>query len=309
MPNSLFIREQLNRVSNVVIETEFPEFQLASGQMIDIESPVGAGYETYSYDLMTKVGSAAIIANGAEDLPLVNAYVERRYGRYYTLANAYQYTIDDLEHAQVANTPLTATMAVTAREVMEGKWDSLAYEGDPNYDILGLLNYPGIPEATATNDGNSNGGTNSTKWEHKTPVQIYRDLRKPASDMRIATKGKYFPAVYGLPQRQYDLIAETPYPDNAGSETILSFFLKTQRQSPTGVQDVLPVPRLFEAFNGVDGLIAYTKRRDRQELKLGMDFTQLGVQIENLSYKVPCRMRCGGIVVYRPYAMRRLVGI
>jgi hypothetical protein len=310
MPNTLVVKEQLNRISNRVIEQEFPEFMMASGALLDVSSPEGAGYDTYSYDTFNKVGSAAIIANGADDLPLVNAEMERHYGVYRTLANAYKYTVEDMEKAQLTNTPLNATMAVAARETMEAEWDRLCYEGDANFGLQGFIDYPNVPTDVALNDGNQNGGTNSSLWIHKTPAQIYRDLRSVASQMRVATFGKYFPAVYILPQEQFDLILETPYPDNQGDETILSFFLKTQRMSPSGVQQVLPAPRLAGAFQGgADGLIAYTKRSDKQEIKLGFDFQQLPVQIDNLCYKVPNRMRIGGTVVYRPLSVRQLTGI
>ena len=310
MVNSLFLKEQLNRVSNVVIEQEFPEFMMASGSLVDVCAPEGAGYETYSFDTFNKVGAAKIIANGADDLPLVNAEMERHYGVFRTLGNAYTYSVEDMDKAQLTGLPLNSTMAIAARETMEAEWDRLCYTGDAEFKLQGVIDYPNVPSALALNDGNENGGVNSALWIHKTPAQIYRDLRSVASAMRSLTKGKYFPSTILLPQEQYDLLLETPYPDNQGEETILSFYLKTQRMSPTGVQNVLPVPRLAGAFTGgADGLIAYTKRSDRQQIKLGMEFQALPVQVENLNYKVPCRMRIGGVVNYRPLASGQLVGI
>lgn len=304
MPSSLFVQEQLNRVSNVVIETEFPEYQMASGNLLNISQPYGAGVDTYSFDILTKVGQTAVIANGSEDIPNVNAFTERRYGKFYTIANSYQYTIQDLEHAEFAGTSLNSQMAVAAREISESKFDEICHFGDENYDLEGIVDYPNVPTEVATDPGSG------TEWANKNPSQIYDDLRKLASDMRNATKGKYFPTTLIMPQKQFDLISETPYPDNQGSETILSFFLKTQRLTPTGVQQVFPVPRLEGAFSGgADGMIGFTRRPDRQEIMLGMDFTQEQPQLDSLTYKVITRMRVGGVVVYRPYSVRQLTGI
>ena len=305
MPSSLFTEEQLNRVSNIVVEQEFPEYQMASGNILNVSQAYGAGVDTYSFDILTKVGQAAVIANGAEDIPQVNAYTERRYGKFYTIANSYSYTIQDLEHAQFAGLNLNAQMAISSREIMESKFDEISWFGDDQYDLEGIVDYPNVPTEVAP-DGN----TGSSEWDTKTPAEIYQDLRKLAGDMRNATKGKYFPSTYIMGQKQFDIISETPYPDNQGEETILSFFLKTQRLTPTGVQEVFPAPRLENAFaGGVNGIIGFTRRPDRQQIMLGMDYTQEPPQLENLTYKVIARMRVGGVIIYRPYSVRQLTGI
>lgn len=309
MPDSIFVREQLNFVTNEVYEVEYPEYLFANGTMIDIDQSTPRGAETYSYDTLTKQGAAAIIANGADDIPMVNANVKRHYGRFYEMANGYRYTIQDLEKAQYANKNLDATMLMVARESMEQEFDDIIAYGKEGFDLQGLVNYPGIGTDTAIADGNENGGTNSPLWIHKTPAQIYRDLRLPAAQMRSVSKGKYFPQAYALPQEQFDLLAETPYPNGQGEQTILSFFLSTQRISPSGVQTVFPVPKLEGAFPGnTNGLIAYTKRADRLKVMTQGGLDVLQPQREIMGWKIALRFSIGGCVVYRPLSMRFLVG-
>jgi len=305
MASTFFVENQLSRVRDFVVEQQFPEYLIPSGGMINVSGAYGPGVDTFSFDTLTKVGQSAILANGAEDIPMVNVYTERRYGKFYTIANGYSYTIQDMNHAEYAGVNLNAQMAVASREIMEAKADEIGFFGEKGYDLQGLVDYPGVPSETAPN-----GGSGNTEWSTKTPAEIYEDLRKPAADMRAATMGKYSPDTYAMPQEQFDLINETPYPDNQGSETILSFFLKTQRQTPQGVQEVIPAPRLKGAFaGGVDGLIAFTMRPDRQEFVMGEDYTQEAPQLDGLTYKVFAHMRVGGVVVYRPYAVRQLTGI
>jgi len=177
--------------------------------------------------------------------------------------------------------------------------------------LLGFIGYPNVPTDTALNDGNSNGGTNDTEWEFKTPEQVYRDLSNFVSAMRTATNGAESPEVIALPQAQFDLILQTPYPTNSASgETIMSFFLKTQRMTPAGVQSIIPMPYLAgKGTAGVDVAIAYRKRADKIKLHIPMEFEQRP-PIEDLNeVRTLCRMKTGGIQVNKPLSMRYLEGI
>lgn len=310
MVSSVFLQRQLTKVQNAVIEREFPEKQMASGAILDVSEPMGAGTDYFSYRLMTKVGEAAILANGSEDIPNVNVFTEERTGKFYTIANSYSYTVGDLERAEQSGTDLDTQLAVASREVMEEKFDELSWFGHSDFDLEGFVDFPNVPSDTAPNGPSSN-----VTWADKLAAgevnAIYKDLTKPAKDMRSATLGTYSPDIYILPQEQFDLISETPYPDtSSGNETILSFFLKTQAASPMGVQSVIPAPRLKGAFSGgADGLIAFSKRPDKQQVMLGMDYQQMEPQLQGMTYTVPARMKVGGVVVYRPLAVRQLTGI
>lgn len=307
MVSNLFIQRQLNYVQAAVVEQDFPEMLMASGSFLPISTEVPAGAQTYSYKLLTFIGSAAILGNGADDLPLVNAYAEERIGRVRTLANAYEYTVEDMEAAQFAGTNVDSQMAIGAREVMEREFDLLGYEGNSNFNLLGLLNHPNVPSYTVPNDGTGS----ATAWSTKTPELIYRDLRDFVSETRIATNGVETPEAIAMPQEQFDIIVGTPYPANSSSgETILSFFLKTQRATPSGVQSVFPAPFLAgKGAGGTDIMVSYRKRPDKIKLHMPLDFEMLPVQTTNMNYRVPCRMRTGGVQVTKPLSIRYASGI
>jgi hypothetical protein len=282
---------------------------MASGGVIDVSSEVPIGAETYSYNLMTFVGSAAIIANGADDIPSVNAYVEKRIGFIRTIANKYSYTLDDIEHAQFAGINLDTQMGTGAREVMERQVDLLAYTGDSTHMLQGFINYPNVPTWTVPNNGNSNGGTNSTQWIHKTAEQIFTDLTSFSSSMRIATHGTFSPQAIALPQQHFELINSLVYPSGTDS-TVLDMFLKTQRATPAGVQTIFPMPYLAGRFTGgANGMIGYRKRSDYVKLHIPLDFQQLPQQQKDLSYDIVCRMKFGGVQVNKVLSMRYAIGI
>jgi hypothetical protein len=307
MVTNLFVQRQLNYVQSQVVEQDFPEMLMASGAFLPIATEIPSGAQSYSYKLLTFVGSAAILANAADDLPLVNAYAEERIGRVRTLANAYEYTLEDMESAQFAGTNVDSQMAVGAREVMERQFDLRGYDGDSEFDLLGLLNHPNVPSYTVPNDGTGS----ATAWSTKTAELIYRDLRDFVSETRIATNGVETPEAIAMPQEQFDIIVGTPYPTNSASgETILSFFLKTQRATPSGVQSVFPAPYLAgKGAGGTDIMVSYRKRADKVKLHMPLDFEMLPVQERNMCYRIPCRMRTGGVQVTKPLSIRYASGI
>lgn len=304
MPNSLFIRQQLEYVQNQVVEQDFPEMMMISGQIIPISNELPAGAQTYSYRLFTKLGSAKIIASGAEDLPEVSAFMEKRTGYIRTLANQYSFSWEDMLHAEYANTPIDATLAITAREIMEQKADLLGYDGDSDFNLLGLLNHPNVPTYTVLNDGNSNGGTNSTKWIHKTNAQIYRDLTQFARETKVQTKYAESPDVIALPPTEYDIVTTTVY-GTTSDRTILEIFLDSQRKSRGGVQDVIPLPYLEgKGPGGTNVMTSFRRRPEKIKYHIAQDFTQHPVDKDGLRYTTPCTMRVGGVQCLKPMSLR-----
>ena len=305
--NALFLRQQLEYVQNTVVEQDFPERLVISGDLIPVSSELPAGAETYSYKIMTAVGEAAILANGADDIPIVSAFAEKRVGEIKTIVDGYEYTTEDIEAAQFANMNLDSAMGTIAREIMEAKADTIGYDGDSAHNLLGLLNHPNVPSGTVLADGTGS----ATAWSTKTAAQIYRDLSSFGRSPRSATNGvEYFDTIC-LPESQYDLIAETPYPDTSTTnETILSFYLKTQAVNPKGVKRILAVPYLAgKGAGGTDLMVGLRKMEAKIKYHIPMDFVQEAVQLRNFSYRVPCRMRIGGVQLVKPLSMGYRSGI
>ena len=309
MVTSLFLRDQLRYIQNEVVEQDFPERLMISGSIIPISYELPAGARTYTYKLMSYLGQAKIIANGGEDIPMVDVNAEERIGYIRELADGYTYTVRDLEAAQFANMNLDPSLAIAAREVMEATADLLGYNGDSDHQLLGFLNHPNVPNATVLNDGDSNGGSASTNWVHKTPAQIYRDLVNFATATKTATNLIEIPENIGLPVEQFELINTTRFGDGS-DETILSFFLRTQRASAAGVQSVIPLPYLSgKGTGGTDMMISWRKRSDKIKYHIPMDFSQQPTQQHNLAFKVICRMLVGGVECRKPLSMRTAYGI
>lgn len=302
--NSIFLREQLDYVMNEVVRQEFPDLMLANGMLVPITNQVDYRAETFSYTLMTAVGEAKILSNGAQDVPLVNNYVQKKMGIVRTLVDGYEITLEDLEAAQFANMNISAELGITARRVIEEGLDRIGYFGAAENGLLGLFNLPNVTRETAPNNGNSNGGTNSTRWIHKTAEQLYLEITSFLTRMRQATKSIEKPEIVLIPQAQFDRISELVFPANT-DKTLLNFILETQRANPSGIKEILPCEMLAGAgTGGSDLMIAYQKSPQKIRYEIPLDFEQRPPQEVTFSTRVVCRARTGGIIPLKFMAIR-----
>ncbi len=302
MPNSLFLRQQLEYLTKKIVETSYPELLFASGRLCPF-SYEGGNNETIAYTLFTKEGETAILANGATDIPTVSAYVEKRFAEIYTIANKFEYTLFDYDHAQEVGMNINARLGQAAREVMERDLDLIGYQGRVGARLLGLLNQPNVPLFVIPNDGNSNGGVNSTLFRHKTAEQIYRDLVNFVSSIRIDTNGVEVANKLLLTVEDYEIITALPFPNNsAAGKTVLTFFLETQRASG-GINEVISVP--FLRTRGTNGMmVAYRDQDTKLEFFMPREISLLPMEYANLTYSYPLCCRVGGVVVYKPMSMK-----
>lgn len=307
--NGLFLREQLEIISNEVIRQEFPELLIASGAILPVTNQLDYRAETFSWRYMTAVGEAKILSNGGQDVPLVSAYVQKKMGVIRTLVDGYEITLEDLEAAQFAGMNISAEMAIVARTVMEETIDRLGYTGSTEDNLLGFLNLPNVVNDTVLNDGNQNGGTNSTRWVHKTADQIYRDITQFLTRARQATRSIEKPKVLLIPQAQFDRISELVFPANT-DRTLLSFILDTQRATPSGIQDIVPVEQLAGAgVGGSDVMIAYQKDPRKIRFEVPLDFEQRPPETITFSTRIVCRSRLAGVILMKPMSVRTATGI
>lgn len=302
MTNSIFLRQQTEYLRDKIIEQSYPEMLFSSGRLCPF-SYEGGSSETIAYTLFTKEGETAILANGATDIPTVSAFVEKRYAEVYTIANKFEYTVFDFERAQQTGVNINARLGQTAREVMERDIDLIGFRGREGSRLLGLLNQPNVPVFVIPNDGNSNGGVNSTLFRHKTAEQIYRDLVNFVSSIRIDTNGTEIANKLLLTVEDYEIISALPFPNNsAASKTVLSFFLDTQRASG-GIQEVISVAYLkTQGANGM--MLAYRDADTKLEFLMPKEISLLPVEYANLTYSFPLCCRVGGVVVYKPMSLK-----
>lgn len=291
----MLIRPQdLEAIDNVVYEPKKEE--LIGRTLFSVKSDIPAAAEVYGYDVITRSGSAKILAPGADDVPLVDADKRRHKVDIYSIANAIRYSIQELRQAQMAGVPIDSAKAEIARRAMAEKENRLIWHGDAKYDIPGVLNAEGIQ--TVAVDA---GASTQTEWAEKTGKEIVADLRKARS------------LVNRLPGHNANTLVLTPagmealeMEYNANTDKTVLEFIRSQNW----FSNIVATSDLEgQGVGGTDCFLVLDNSPSVIQILITMDIYRHPTEYKFPNYKVPFEERLGGAVVRYPMAIVRGDGI
>lgn len=286
--------EQVKAKSYDVLKVPLKAFEL-----IPVDSTTAPGARTVTYEQYDSTGIAKIISNYADDLPTADVKGKEFHSTIKAIGNSYVYSKDDIRAAQFAGKPLNQRKANAAVEAHRQLMNKLAFFGDAEYGIQGLLTNANIPNAPVVA-----GAATTLTWVTKTPDEILKDLNSAVSDMLDLTKGVEVPNTIVMPIAQYNHIATTARSANSDT-TILQFF----KGNNPGVE-VMWATELKGAFTGgTDGFIVYNRNPDKLFLEVPMMVEVSPAQEKGLSYIVPCESKFGGCIVMYPLSLSFRRGI
>ena len=293
---SVFFAQQLEYIKSKTYDEKLANLNAA--KLFPVSTEADAGAESISYE---SYGMAKLIASYADDLPRADVKGTKVTVDIFSAGTSYGYSTQDIRAAKMKGLPLNARRALSARRANDTLINKIAFKGDKDGKIVGILDNPNITTAVVKADGTSN----STKWADKTPAQILRDLNDAVSGIVDLTNGVEIPDTIVLPIKQYNYIANTIVPDTSG-ESILTNFKKNNQY----IKNVVSAVEMKGAGSGGEdvGLI-YRKDIDAVSLEIPMAFTQYAPQARNLEFVVPCESRTAGVIVYYPLSMSKMVGI
>lgn len=293
---SLFFARQLEAISSRVFKVKRPA--LSAMEVFPIDTSVPAWATTHTYYMYDSTGMAKIIANYADDLPNVSLSAKKQTYDLHSLGAAFYYSVADVRAASRTGLPLQSELVATTRKAHEITANKIAWFGDSAANLPGFLTNSNIPAYTIPADGNSNGGSSSKKFQHKTPDQILRDLNGIANSIPGATFGIHRPNDLLIDQDNYSLISSTPRSATSDT-TILDFFLANNPY----IQNVRAVNELKDAGGaGVNYIVAGEFNEENVAMVIPMMMQMEAPQPDNLSFKVPTESRVGGVTVRYPLA-------
>jgi hypothetical protein len=295
---SIFFAKELDYVKSKAYDVKYPANNALA--LFPVTSEADPGADTISYDSYDMVGMAKIIANYADDLPRADVKGTRETVKVFGIGTSYGYSTKDIRRARMAGKPLSTRKAEAARRANDTRINNIAFWGDEESGIVGILNHPNISKYVIPGDGSSS----ATEWASKTAEQIIRDMNAAVSSVVDATNGVEIPDTMLLPIKQYNLIAGMLMPDSSGF-TVLKFFLENNPYITT----VKAVHELKGADDGDDVMLIYRNSSDALSLELPLPFTQLAPQRKNLEFVVPCESSTAGIIVYYPLSVCLASGI
>jgi len=300
---SFFFARELEYIKSKSYDIEFPEMK--AFKHIPISTEAGEGAQAITYAQFEEVGLARVIESYADDLPRADITGKEYTTQVKSIGVSYGYSVQEIRAAIYVGRSLTQRQANAARRANDQKINRLAWFGDANYNILGILNTPNIPEYLVPDTGSGS----QTQWTTKTPDQILLDLNNITNSIVGLTKGVEMPNTVLLPVNQYTLIASTPR-STVSDTTILEYFI----QNNPFITTVDWVPELaaagpVEDMVATDLFIAYDKNPDKLTMEIPMPFTQYPPQERGLEFVVPCESRYGGIITYYPLSLAVGYGI
>lgn len=310
---SIFFARELEHVKSRAYDVVYPELKGASGRLIPISFEADPADETITYETFDQVGMAKIISNYADDLPAADAKGKQTTSQIRGIGSSYRYNLQEIRKASKTGKPLQQRKANAARRAVDQVIDNIAWNGDEDYNLIGLLNNPNITAGTVQVGGT----TGKSKWvaalpaDEKNPDEILQDLNDIVTDMIDLTNGVEVPDTILLPIAQYAKIQKTRLA--AGTDTtILQFFLAnnptiTAVEWVQQLKDVAPLPS--GGAGPADVMVCYKRNPDKLTLEIPQAFEQLPVQERNLAFVVNVHARCGGVIIPYPLSVSVVEGI
>lgn len=290
------LEKQLEYVKAQTYDIVYPEMK--ARQLIPVNNDVDPGAETIVYRQWDDFGMAQIIANYADDLPLIDALVEEFSQRIHSLGAAYQWSIQDLRRSAMSGTSLDQRRARSARRAIEQQIENIAALGSAKAGLTGFAKHANIPLVSPDT------GT----WSGATGAQMIGDLNKLVRSVVTTNKETFLPDTVLLDVTLYNLIATTRISTTGDTHTtVLQAFLQSQPY----VKQVIPWHKLALANAAGNGPRAICYKRDPEVLTLEIpqEFEQLPPQAKNMAFQVPVHARIGGVIVYYPIACAYMDGL
>ena len=295
--SNLFFARELEHIIPEMFEVEHA--RINARQIFPIDSSAGPLAKIITYRQFTKVGSAKILTDYADDIPLVQVHGEEFTGNVRTIGNAAVWSVDEIDDSASLGRPLDRLQTDTAREAILRTENDIAFNGDATHGLVGLFTDPNIPTTTVVNGG---GGT--TPWSTKTGLEMVADMAACVDEIPTTTGDVEAAARLLIASRAYRLAKNTHI--NAGGSTVsaLKWFVDNN--------DVEVVPiREFEGIGpaSTDGMMAYTPDVKKIRMNVTMEIEQRPPQERDLAVKVIYREKFGGLTVHKPLSLHICDGL
>lgn len=296
---------------------------LKARQILPFYSGIDAAAEGYVWRQYDKRSVASLVHDYASDFPNVDVLAKEVQARCYSLGSSYSYSIMDLRKAAKAGVPLEARRAMMARESIENAIEQIAFFGlqqipgstngqallrvpttvsstDP-MAMFGLTNFPGLTVDMLTND-----------WTQPTTSvsTILADFNAEQLHVVNDSLGVHSPDTLVLPLSMYARLSTTARSVTFTDDTILQYM---QKQSPW-LKQVFFTSMLETAGLKQDNVtvgpraILFERNEENIQFVMPQEFEQFPPQPVNMTFKIACHARVGGVRVSYPKAFRAFDG-
>lgn len=295
---SVFFARQLEFVKSQTYDVK--RVNLNALTLMPVSTAIPEGATTHAYRQYDTVGMAKVIGNYADDMPRADVVGKEFINPIRSIGNSYGYNVQEIRSALFAGTNLNARKAAAAARAHQERINALAFSGDVDHGLPGLLNNTNIPEVTLLADGTGSSKTFASKSADK----IVRDVNSLINRIISQSKGVHRATEVWMPIEQYALISTTQN-STASDVTILEFL---QRNFPNVTfRQVVELDGAGAA--GADRMYALENSIDNWQLEIPMMMRQYTPQQQGLEFVVPMESRFAGVIVEYPLAFSYADGI
>jgi hypothetical protein len=293
---SIFLPRELESIDKRIYEVLHQP--MSATRLIPVAARASIGDHKYTYYMEELTGMAQIVANGADDLPIANAFKTQYSSTIVQIAIATIYTERDLYAQRAKGIPVESTLMDAAVQGVRRRINQLAFTGDVSSGTTGWLTNPDINKAVVPN-----GAAGTATWATKTNDEIIKDLNDIINYIIQSTNTVEIPTHIAMSVGPWQIINSMRV-NELSTQSILQFI-----SSSRGIT-IEQAPELNGAFTGgTDGMIAYVKDEVKFWLELTKPFDIKPVQREKLNYLIPVDALCGGTIVRYPMSQAFRYGI
>ena len=289
---SMFFARQLEAIKAQTYDVK--RANLNALQLMPVSTDVPEGATTITYRQYDTVGMAKVIANYANDLPRADVTGKEFTSNIRSIGNAFGYNTQEIRSAIFAGVNLPARKAMAATRAHQEKINALAFTGDADHGLPGLISNANVPEVTLAADGTGSSKT----FASKTADKIVRDVNALVNKIISQSKGVHRATEVWMPVEQYALIATTQN-STASDTTILQFL----QQVHPGVTFRQVVELDGAGASGADRMYAIENSRDNWAIEIPMMMKMYSPQQKGLEFEVPVESRFGGVIIEYPLSM------
>lgn len=303
-----FARE-LEFVYTQTYDVEFPELQMASGDIVPIDETVPSGAHSYTYYSYEQTGVARLMNTYASSsIPRAGLGAKKHTAQIYSIPMSYGWDLQDIRASEMPGQKynLRTDQAEAAKRATMQVMDTVGWFGDDEHGLFGLVNHPNVTH-TLTPVGAS---SSQRSLLLKDPDEILADFRDLIHTPNNLSNGvETVTAVAVAAEVWSDLMSR---PRSSTSDTTIGQFLIANHPDVT----FMSVPRLnaaghadSEEFAGKALMVAYTKSRGKGELVIPQQFEQMPPQENGLETLVYTHARVGGVKLPYPLSVHVYVDI
>ena len=296
---------ELDYIKAQSYDVEYPELTALS--LFPISNEVNPGAETVTYYSYDKTGVAKIINNYATDLPRADVKGKPSTGYVKSVGASYGYSVQDMRASRMASKSLDVRKAEAARYAVDFELNRIAWAGDKENGLIGVLS----PENDIPLYAVPNGASGKTSWESKTADEILADLNGMQKQVSRTTKNVERPDTLALPADVYIDISTRQIP-NTGY-TVKKFLL----ENAPYLKDIVSAAELQAdaedtnpyAAQGKNVALLFKKDARKMSIEHPLPFYQHPLQTKGLEIVVPCEARTAGAIIYYPLSALIAVGV